>query len=63
MAANQAIDIVNKLRDRCGGVYKRYPSSDRNGTYEEMLEDIGLGQDTSIKDTEEEVNGDDIFEL
>lgn len=63
MAANQAIDIVNKLRDRCGGVYKRYPSSDRNGTYEEMLEDIGLGQDTNIKDTEEEVNGDDIFEL
>lgn len=39
-AAHQTIDIVNKMRDRVGGIYKTYPSSNRNGTLEEMLEDL-----------------------
>lgn len=43
-AAHQSIDIMNKMRDRVGGIYKQYPSSDRSGTYEEMLENLGLDE-------------------
>jgi len=39
-AAHQTIDIINKVRDRMGSPYKRYSSSDRNGTLEEMMRDL-----------------------
>lgn len=39
-AANQSIHILNKMRDKVGGYYKTYPTSDRNGTFEQLVEDL-----------------------
>ncbi len=59
-AAKETIDIVNKLRDNVGGVYKRYSTSE-NEDYKEHLNRI-LNKDKK-QESQKEEDEDDFFVL